>query len=1085
MSPIAMPVALDLQFAPLLDTLRTAPTAPDAKAAADRLAREISKVGLEALSDAHILTTLHSFATNKKSGYERESAAVAFQSMGTTIGSPVAPLLLPSLPVLFELYMDKGDVVRSAASAAVKSILKHFPPESTRVVFRALEDILENGKWRTKVGVLDAIRSFTTSAKDAVANELGNTIPKVEIAMHDTKQEVSSAAIKCATALCSTLANPDLSPHIPSLVKCMANPEAVPACIKALSSTTFVAEVTAPALAVLVPLLNRALSDRSMEVQRRTVVVVDNLVKLVREPKIAATYLSPLVDGVEKIAKGAAFPEVRAFAETALDTLYKSGASKDGPPPARRDIDAETSSAFSSLQSLLPAVFTSSTIELGNGSRTPRHPLLARTLEFEASLVADLVHDRRFTDSSVWNRCVGACLAPWFSGGAQDATKFAESVRLHFHAIDKAKYAMGPTNADDEGELLCDTQFSLAYGALLLLSHTQLRLVRGRRYGILGTNGSGKSTLMRQLRDGKVENFPPQDQLKCVMVEHSLQGEDTTLSVIDFVASDKALSGIPRSRIRDQLLEVGFDDARQSEIVGGLSGGWKMKLELARAMLYNADLLLLDEPTNHLDRASVQWLEQYLMAQKKVTCLIISHDSGFLDTVTTDIIHYEMKKLVYYRGNLSTFVEKHPEAKSYYTLAATSVKFAFPPPGSLMGVRSNTRAILKMTNCTFTYPGRKTPSLFNVSCALSLSSRVGIIGPNGAGKSTLVKLLTGETEPQEGTVYKHPSLRIGYVSQHATHHIEHHLEKTPVQYIQWRFQDGHDREVLEKATRALTDEEKALLDTDFVGKNGQRRKLELIMGRQKLKKSLQYEIKWRGLDHRFNTWIPREELIEKGFTKLVHQFDDLEASREGAGQRDTSAHIVRKHLEDIGLDGDIAQYNEISGLSGGQKIKLVIAACLWNNPQICVLDEPSNFLDREALGGLAVAIRDWAGAVVIISHNEEFVTALCPEIWNVDLGRMTHKGKIAVVEDAFAVKSPKGSGTNTPARSRLQSPVASTAGTPAGSGAEDKAAGSVPAKKKKKLTRNQMKAQEERRRLRKLHWLTHGGQKPEDTDSDA
>jgi elongation factor 3 len=124
------------------------------------------------------------------------------------------------------------------------------------------------------------------------------------------------------------------------------------------------------------------------------------------------------------------------------------------------------------------------------------------------------------------------------------------------------------------------------------------------------------------------------------------------------------------------------------------------------------------------------------------------------------------------------------------------------------------------------------------------------------------------------------------------------------------------------------------------------------MGRQKLKKSFQYEIKWRGLDHRFNTWVPRDDIIEKGYTKLLQQFDDLEASREGAGQRDTGLQIVRKHLEDIGLDGDIAQYNEISGLSGGQlllslrafsvidilvlgqKIKLVIAACLWNNPQV-------------------------------------------------------------------------------------------------------------------------------------------------------
>ena len=101
----------------------------------------------------------------------------------------------------------------------------------------------------------------------------------------------------------------------------------------------------------------------------------------------------------------------------------------------------------------------------------------------------------------------------------------------------QAKHAPAHDGTSEEGELLCDTVFSLAYGALLLLSHTTLKLFRGRRYGILGPNGSGKSTLMRQLREGKVENFPPQDELRCVMVEHALQGEDTSLSIIDFIAS--------------------------------------------------------------------------------------------------------------------------------------------------------------------------------------------------------------------------------------------------------------------------------------------------------------------------------------------------------------------------------------------------------------------------------------------------------------------------------------------------------------------------------------------------------------------
>lgn len=109
---------------------------------------------------------------------------------------------------------------------------------------------------------------------------------------------------------------------------------------------------------------------------------------------------------------------------------------------------------------------------------------------------------------------------------------------------------------------------------------------------------------------------------------------------------------------------------------------------------------------------------------------------------------------------------------------------------------------------------------------------------------------------------------------------------------------------------------------------------QLILGRQKLKKSLQYEIKWQGLDHKFNTWLPREELLERGFTKIVQQFDDLESSREGAGTKETSAGTVKKVLEEVGLDGNIAQYNEMGGLSGGQKVKVVIAAALWNNPQV-------------------------------------------------------------------------------------------------------------------------------------------------------
>jgi elongation factor 3 len=136
------------------------------------------------------MATLHNFATNKTSGYERESAAIAFQSFAAVLGPPAAPVLLPSLPTLFDLYMDKGEVVRQGAAAATKAILKLFPPESTRLVFKALEGVIENGKWRTKAGALDAMRTFVNSAEEAVATELATILPAVTAAMHDTKNEV-------------------------------------------------------------------------------------------------------------------------------------------------------------------------------------------------------------------------------------------------------------------------------------------------------------------------------------------------------------------------------------------------------------------------------------------------------------------------------------------------------------------------------------------------------------------------------------------------------------------------------------------------------------------------------------------------------------------------------------------------------------------------------------------------------------------------------------------------------------------------------------------------------------------------------
>ena len=241
--------------------------------------------------------------------------------------------------------------------------------------------------------------------------------------------------------------------------------------------------------------------------------------------------------------------------------------------------------------------------------------------------------------------------------------------------------------------------------------------------------------------------------------------------------------------------------------------------------------------------------------------------------------------------------------------------------------------------------------------------------------------------------------------------------------------------------------------------------------------------KWRNLLPKHNTQVSRETLLELGFDKLVQEFDDHEASREGLGYRELQPSVIAKHFEDLGLDHEIANHNEIGSLSGGQKVKVVIAGAMWNNPHLLVLDEPTNFLDRDSLGGLAVAIRDFKGGVVMISHNDEFVGALASEQWHVNEGRVLHRGHATISLDRFEDSRP-GSGLTTPG---IASPAFSSAVSSAvNSGVEDNSDMNFKAKKKRKKTKKELKEQEVRRRLRHIEWLNSpkGTPHPPDTDEE-
>lgn len=327
-----------------------------------------------------------------------------------------------------------------------------------------------------------------------------------------------------------------------------------------------------------------------------------------------------------------------------------------------------------------------------------------------------------------------------------------------------------------------------------------------------------------------------------------------------------------------------------------------------------------------------------------------------------------------------------------------------PAPGFLEGVTSKDKAVLKLQRISFSYPGVEKPTVADVSLNCSLASRVACIGANGAGKSTLIRVITGETIPTTGEVWRHPNLRVAYVAQHAFHHLEQHLDSTPNQYIQWRYQFGEDKELLSKASRQLTEEEERIV-AQKISIDGEKRLFENIIGRRKLKHTYEYEIKWVNLPYEQNTWLPRDKLEELGFEKIVQKFDDKEAARAGMYARPLTQVNVEKHLHDLGLDAEFSTHCRIRGLSGGQKVKVVIGAAMWLNPHLLVLDEPTNYLDRESLGALACAIKEFGGGVIMISHNSEFTQHLCPENWFVADGKVAITGNTYLIKEKVEVKA--------------------------------------------------------------------------------
>ena len=521
--------------------------------------------------------------------------------------------------------------------------------------------------------------------------------------------------------------------------------------------------------------------------------------------------------------------------------------------------------------------------------------------------------------------------------------------------------------------------FDIAISGTRILTDTSLTLAYGRRYGLVGQNGIGKTTLLRALSRREVaipthisilhveqeitgddtpalqavldadvwrkhllaEQEKISGQLAEIEAERSTladtskdaqrldkdrEGLDTTLSDIHAklteMDSDKA-----ESRAASILAGLGFSTERQQHPTKTFSGGWRMRLALARALFCEPDLLLLDEPSNMLDVPSITFLSNYLQTYPS-TILVVSHDRAFLNEVATDIIHQHSERLDYYKGaNFDSFYatkeERRKTAKREYDnqmvqrahLQAFIDKFRYNAAKSseaqsrikklermpvlqapeaeyivhfrFPDVEKLSPPIVQMTNVSFGY-NEDNILLSHVDLDVQLDSRIGIVGPNGAGKTTILKLLIGQLAATKGLISSHARLRIGFFAQH---HVD----------------------ALDMTTSAV----------GFMQKN-----------------------------------YP--------------------------GRTDEE---YRRHLGAFGITG-MTGLQKLELLSGGQKSRVAFACLSLTNPHILVLDEPSNHLDIEAMDALSTALQKFEGGVLMVSHDVTMLQNVCTNLWVCDGGRV-------------------------------------------------------------------------------------------------
>jgi len=495
-----------------------------------------------------------------------------------------------------------------------------------------------------------------------------------------------------------------------------------------------------------------------------------------------------------------------------------------------------------------------------------------------------------------------------------------------------------------------------------LIVDSELELNYGRRYGLLGLNGCGKSTLLTALG---CREIPIPDHMDIYHLTREIEATDMTALEAVMNCDEERLkiekeaealaaqddgggealdrlyerlesldAATAEKRAAEILFGLGFDKKMQAKKTSDFSGGWRMRIALARALFMNPTVLLLDEPTNHLDLEACVWLEEMLKKFDRIL-VVVSHSQDFLNGICTNIIHMQNKKLKLYTGNYDQYVQTRTdleenqmkqyrwEQEQIASMKEYIARFGHGSAKLARQAQSKEKTLAKMERggltekvvrdkvlvFRFTDVGKLPPPVLqfvevdfgytpenliykSIDFGVDLDSRIALVGPNGAGKSTLLKLMTGELTPLDGMVKRHNHLRIAQFHQH------------------------------------LAD------------------KLELSVS------ALQY---------------------------MMNEYPGIEEEK------------MRAAIGKFGLTGK-AQIMPMENLSDGQRSRVIFAWLAWRLPHLLLLDEPTNHLDIETIDSLAEALNEWDGGLVLVSHDFRLINQVAKEIWVCENKRVTRWG---------------------------------------------------------------------------------------------